>query len=196
MWSHALKCSVKSYAIGPSINCYFNEVVFMRILTHDKIKQTNGCECFGVPWSPGFVLGLPPRGGFWKWSKWPWSMIHMIRSMSCRNPNRLYIQLAFTYSVGPSRMVWSELQPALPFSTNESAWGVMVMGSQSRVWSGPKGIDQLFPNSPPLIATMVKANCLQSALVSTLPQNDLTSHCGKSITWIIDCIDHCYIRCM
>ena len=20
----------------------------------------------GVPWSPDFVLGLPPRGGFWK----------------------------------------------------------------------------------------------------------------------------------
>jgi hypothetical protein len=32
--------------------------------------------------------------------------------------------------------VWRELGPA--FSTNESAWSVMVTGSQSRVWSDPK----------------------------------------------------------
>ena len=35
--------------------------------------------------------------------------------MPCRNPCRLYIYLAFTYSVGPSRVVWSELGPAPPF---------------------------------------------------------------------------------
>ena len=44
--------------------------------------------------------------------------------MPCKNPCRLYIHLAFTYSVGPST-----------FSTNESAWSVTVTGSQSRVWS-------------------------------------------------------------
>jgi hypothetical protein len=34
--------------------------------------------------------------------------------MPCRNPCRLYIHLAFTYSVGPSNVVWSKLGPAPP----------------------------------------------------------------------------------
>ena len=37
------------------------------------------------------------------------------------NPCRLYIHLAFTYSVSPSSVVGSELGPGPPFSTNESA---------------------------------------------------------------------------
>ena len=44
VWSRIFKCSVMSYVIGPSIKCYFNEVLFMRVLTHDKIEYTNGCE--------------------------------------------------------------------------------------------------------------------------------------------------------
>ena len=59
-----------------------------------------------------FVLGLPPRGGFWNYSKWSWNMIHL---MPRRNPCRLYIHLVFTYFVGPSSAVWSELGPASPF---------------------------------------------------------------------------------
>jgi hypothetical protein len=39
----------------------------------------------------------------------------MIRSMPRRNPRRLHIHLAFTYSVGPSSVVGSELGPAPPF---------------------------------------------------------------------------------
>jgi hypothetical protein len=35
--------------------------------------------------------------------------------MPCRNPCRLYIHLVFTYSIGPSSIVWSELGPTLPF---------------------------------------------------------------------------------
>ena len=38
----------------------------------------------------------------------------MVHSMPCRNPCRLYIHLAFTYSIGPSSVVWSELGPAPP----------------------------------------------------------------------------------
>ena len=49
----------------------------------------------------------------------------MIHLMACRNPCRIYIHLAFTYSVGPSSVVWSEFGPAPLFSTNESAWSVM-----------------------------------------------------------------------
>ena len=36
----------------------------MRVLTHDEIQYINDCQCVGVPWSPNFVLGLSPRGGF------------------------------------------------------------------------------------------------------------------------------------
>jgi hypothetical protein len=35
--------------------------------------------------------------------------------MPCKNPCRLYIPLAFTYSIGPSSLVRSELGPAPPF---------------------------------------------------------------------------------
>ena len=38
VWSRTLKCSVKSYVIGPSTQYYFNEYLFMRVLTHDKIE--------------------------------------------------------------------------------------------------------------------------------------------------------------
>jgi hypothetical protein len=39
----------------------------------------------------------------------------MIHLMPGRNPCRLYIHLAFTYYVGPSSIVWSELGLAPPF---------------------------------------------------------------------------------
>ena len=67
--------------------------------------------------------------------------------MPCTSPCRLYIHhLAFTYSVGPSSIVWSsKLGLAPPFPPNESAWSVMVMGSQSRLWSGPKCCDFGWP---------------------------------------------------
>ena len=38
VWSRALECCVKTYAIGLSTNCYFNEYLCMRVLTHDKIE--------------------------------------------------------------------------------------------------------------------------------------------------------------
>ena len=136
LWSRILNCSVMSYVIGPSTKCYFNEFLFMPVLTHDKIELINGLWAFGVPWSPGFVLGLPPRGGFWKWSKWPWNMIQL---MSCRTPCRLYIYLVVTYSVGPSSVVWSEFGPAPPFPplrVLEVQWSHAL---SSCVWSGPKG---------------------------------------------------------
>ena len=113
VWSRALKCSVKAYVIGSSTKCYFNEFLFTQAFTHDKkyrIKQR--LWAFGVSWSPGFVSGLPPRGGFWKQSKQPWNII---QSMPCRSAHRLYNHLAFTYYVGPSSIEWSELGPAPPF---------------------------------------------------------------------------------
>ena len=68
LWSRTLKCSVKSYVTGPSTKCYnFNELLFMRILTHDKNRTKQLLWTFGVPWSPnGFLLSLPPTCGFGK----------------------------------------------------------------------------------------------------------------------------------
>ena len=110
--SRILKCSVMSYVTRPSTKCYFNEFPFMWVLTHDTNRRNERMWEFGVPWSPGFVLSLPPRGGFWEYVKWPWNMIY---SMPCRMPRRFYIHLAFTYSAGPSSVVWSKLGPAPPF---------------------------------------------------------------------------------
>ena len=67
VWSRILKCSVKSYVIGPSTKCYFNEFLFMQVRAHDKIPIHQQLWAFGVPWSPNsFAIGLPPSGGSWK----------------------------------------------------------------------------------------------------------------------------------
>ena len=42
--------------------------------------------------------------------QWSWNTIHLILH---RNLCKLYIHLAFTYSVDPSSIVWSDLGPAL-----------------------------------------------------------------------------------
>ena len=133
VWSRTLECSVKSYVTGPSTKCYFYEFLFMRVLTHDKNRINQRLWAFGMSWSPGFMLGLLPRGGFWKQSKWPWNLIH---SMPCKNPRRLYIHLAFTCILRWSlkRSVKRQTWTGSAFSTNESAWSVMVTGSRSRVW--------------------------------------------------------------
>ena len=68
---------------------------------------------FKVPRSSSFMSGLPPISDFLKNNP----SDHEIWSIWChiRKPRRLYIHLAFTYSVGPSSVVWSELRPAPPF---------------------------------------------------------------------------------
>ena len=134
VWSRTLKYSVRPYVTGPLTKCYFNERLFMRVLTHDNIQQINGCErseCHGLPI---VVWGLPPRGGCWKQSKWPWNMIHW---MPYRNPRRLYIHITSTYSVGPSSIVWTKLGPAPPFPPTGVLDFVVVTGTQSHPRSGP-----------------------------------------------------------
>ena len=52
VWSQTLECSVKPYVTGSSTKCYFYEFLFVRVFTHDNIKQINGCErseCHGLP---------------------------------------------------------------------------------------------------------------------------------------------------
>jgi hypothetical protein len=89
---------------------------------------------FGLKQAFGFVLGLPPRGGFWKWSKWPWNMIY---SMPCR------IHVDST-SIMHSR---TPLVPQAHCEVNLDRlclfhqWECLKCnghGFQSRVWSGPK----------------------------------------------------------
>jgi hypothetical protein len=50
--SRTFECSVKSYVIGPSTKCYFNESLFKHVLAHDKTKQSNDYKlpkCHGLP---------------------------------------------------------------------------------------------------------------------------------------------------
>ena len=85
-----------------------------------------------MPWSPSFVLGLPPRVGFWKKSTWPCQNI--IHLMPCQNPRRLYVHLVFTYSIYWSlKLSVKRTWTGSAFSTNESAWSLMVSWALSRV---------------------------------------------------------------
>ena len=132
--SWILKFSVKSYATRPSTNCYFSEFLFKQFFTHDKWKYINSCERLACHGLPGFVLGLPPRGGFKKWSKSPWNMIHSM-------PWRIHVY--FLHPTCIHRLILvpkhrgSQLGPRAAFSTNESAWSAVVTSSQSPVRSGP-----------------------------------------------------------
>jgi hypothetical protein len=59
VWSWILKCSVEWYVTEPSTKCYFDDFLFMWILTHDKSRIYQWFWAFEMPWSPRFVLGLP-----------------------------------------------------------------------------------------------------------------------------------------
>jgi hypothetical protein len=117
-------CSVKSYVTGTSTNA--NLMIFHSCGPHTWQNIINWRLWDSiVPWSPDFVLGLPPGDGFWKLSKRPWNMIHL---MPRKNPCRLYIHLAFTHSTHPSSIVWNKLGSALLFPPEESPWSAMVTG--------------------------------------------------------------------
>ena len=133
VWLRTLECRVKSYVTVRALNRVLIQWVYVCAHMISRINQRSWA--FGMPWSPSFASGLPPRGGLWKQSKWHWHVIHRIPR---RNPCRLHIHLAFTYSLRWSlkrsvRRTWTG--PA--FSTVESAWSVMVMGFQSHVRSRP-----------------------------------------------------------
>ena len=90
---------------------------------------------YGVLWSPnGFVLGLPPRGCFWIESKWPWNML---RLTPCRHPCRLLHPSCIHILCWSLKRSVKLTHTGPAFSTDESAWSVLVAGSQSRVWSRP-----------------------------------------------------------
>ena len=106
VWSHTWPV--------PSTECYFNEFLFMRVLTYGTIeKKINSCEhleCHGLP----VVL----------------SEAHLQKMVFEKSPNdhetwsiRCHVGIhvdttsifhSRTYSVGPSSIVWSELGPVSP----------------------------------------------------------------------------------
>jgi hypothetical protein len=106
VWSHMWP--------GPQPNA-ISKNSYSRRSSHTKPNRINQrLWAFGVPWSPGFTSGLPPRDGFWTQSKWPCNMTH---SMPRRNPHGLYIHLAHSHTpVGSSSVdTWSEFGPSPPF---------------------------------------------------------------------------------
>ena len=122
VWSRILKCSVKSYVTKPITKCHFS--VRSAMASQFCVRRTS--------------------------KRWFLKIVQVTMRhdplMSCRNPCRLYIHLvvhklhsSLKHSV---RQTWT----SSAFSTNESAWSVMVTGSQSRVWSGPKTITVIFEN--------------------------------------------------
>ena len=73
VWSRILKCGVKPYVTGPSTKYYFNEFLFVRVLTHDEIEWINGCEhleCRSLP-----VL-VRPTSNRWFLKIFPVTMKH------------------------------------------------------------------------------------------------------------------------
>ena len=112
VWSHM--------SLGPQPNVFSMNLLFMRAWQKQN-RINHQLWAFEVPWSLDFVVGLHPRDGFWKESKWPWNMIH---SMPCRNPCRRYIHLARIHILCWSLMhnsrdqlggpTWSELGPPAP----------------------------------------------------------------------------------
>ena len=55
VWSHMW--------LGASTKCYFNEFLFMQVLTHDKIESINGCECLECHDLPVFCVR--PTSNMW-----------------------------------------------------------------------------------------------------------------------------------
>ena len=67
---------------------------------------------FKVPWSPSFVLGLPPRGGENSPSDHEIQSIWRLIGIHVDFTSILHSHIC---SVGPSSIVWIDLGPAPPF---------------------------------------------------------------------------------
>ena len=121
-----------------------NQILFQSIPIHvgphawqNKINQRS--SAFGVPWSPGFCVRPTSKKRVLK--KNPND--HETWSIRCHVGIHVHftsIVHSLTYSVTYSlkRSVKRRSWTGSTFSTNESAWSVMVTGSHTRVWSGPQ----------------------------------------------------------
>jgi hypothetical protein len=112
VWSRTSKCRLKNICDpGPQLTAISTK--FYSCKSSHMIKE-NKPMVVSI-WS-AMVSQFCVRSTFKRWflKGVQVTMTH-IHSMPCRNPCRLYMHLAFTYSVGPSSVVWSELGPAPPF---------------------------------------------------------------------------------
>lgn len=120
-------------------NVNFNEVPFVQGL-HGSWYIIDDSADVGF-WSaivsqfPNSCTGLPPRGAILK--------LDEVNTKHCPCDGHVGIwldctsHLTFTSSVGPSIVMWNELD-RLRLYSNGSAWISTVTGHQSRLWSGTK----------------------------------------------------------
>ena len=134
VWSRTVKCSVKSYVTGPSTKCYFAESLFMRVLTHDKptvvsVRSVMTSRFYVRPTSKRWFLKIVQvkHDAFW--------CMPMQGSIHVDFTSHLAFTYLLCWSLKRSVKKWTWTGSA--FSTNESAWSVMVTDSQSHVWRGP-----------------------------------------------------------
>ena len=110
--------------------CYFNEFLFTQVLTHDKIQHINGWEHNAMVYR--FCVRPTSMRRFLKtvqsdhetWSIW----CHVGHHVNFSSISHSHTPWSLECSV---KRTWTG---SFTFSTNESAWSVMVTGSQSRVW--------------------------------------------------------------
>ena len=117
--------------LGPQPNVIFNEFLFVWVLTHDAIEYIDGCECLEchgllvLCWTylPKVVSeNRPSDHGTWSIRCHVGSHVDFTSILHLHRSLKRCVKWTWTGSA---------------FSTNESAWSVMVMGTWSCVWSGP-----------------------------------------------------------
>ena len=104
MWSHTLKCSVKSYVTGPSTKSYFKEFLFMWVFTHDIINKSMVMSVRSA-----MVSWFRVESVFKRWLENSGSD-HETCSIWCDvvvHVDLPSILHSLLYSVGPSSVVWS-----------------------------------------------------------------------------------------
>ena len=139
VWSQTLECSVKPYVTGP-VGPWPN-AISMNVYSHKSshMIQQNKPTVVSVRSAMVSLFCVRPTSKRRSFENSPSD--HLTRSIRCHVGIHVVftVHLAFTYSVGPSGVVWSsEPGPAPPFHHWERLkCNLMVMVSQSRVWSGP-----------------------------------------------------------
>ena len=136
VWSQVLKCSVKSYVIGPQPNVI--SMNFIHAESSHMIKYITKSTVFMRFWSAmvsRFCARVASKRGFLyivqvtheTRSIWGHVGFHVDFKSTCTHTLRWSLKCSVNWTATGSTL-----------STNESAWSAMDTGPQSRVWSGPK----------------------------------------------------------
>ena len=97
------KCSVKPCVTDPHPNA--NSMNFYSCGSSHMINKTSQqLWAFGMPWSPSFVLCLPPRGGFWVTMKHdPWNPCRLASNgPSILHSHTPLVPLVWSSELGPA----------------------------------------------------------------------------------------------